>query len=62
MIGSTFRAVGQATFFTKRVFSSPEHEVLRVSYCDSDASIVQCASSTFWLVYALEATSSVPLS
>ena len=33
-------------------FSSPEHEVFRVSYCDS-------ALSTFCLVYALEATFSV---
>ena len=36
-------------------FSSPEHEVLRVSYCDNVVSVVRRASSTFWLVYALEA-------
>ena len=47
-------------------FRSPEHEVLKVSYCDRDVSVVfrpSCgvhrASSTFYLVYALEATFSV---
>ena len=45
------------------VFSSPEHEVLMVSYWDSALSgvrrpscVVRCPSSTFYLVYALEAT------
>ena len=38
-----------------------EHEVLRVSYCDCAVSTMRvcCASSTFSLVYALEATFSV---
>ena len=36
--------------------SSPEHEVLMVSYCDRAVSGVRRASSTFYLVYALEAT------
>ena len=39
--------------------SSPEHEMLMVSYCYRAVSVVQCASSTFYLVYALEATFSV---
>ena len=38
------------------VFSSPEHKVLMVSYCDRAVSSVRRASSTFYLVYALEAT------
>ena len=38
------------------LFSSPEHEVLMVSYCDRAVSIVRHPSSTFYLVYALEAT------
>ena len=45
------------------VFSSPEHEVLIVSYWDSAVSgvrrpscVVRRPSSTFYLVYALEAT------
>ena len=45
------------------VFSSPEHEVLMVSYWDSavsgarrPSSVVRRPSSTFYLVYALEAT------
>ena len=45
------------------VFSSPEHEVLMVSYCDRAVSVVRrpsCVvrrpSPTFYLVYALEAT------
>ena len=58
-ICSTFRAVGQTTFFTQKIFNSPAHEVLRVSYCDSDVSLVHGASSHFWLVYTLEATFSV---
>ena len=37
-------------------FSSPEHEVLMVSYWDSAVSVVRRPSSTFYLVYALEAT------
>ena len=37
-------------------FSSPEHEVLMVSYCDRAVSGVRRPSSTFYLVYALEAT------
>ena len=44
-------------------FSSPEHEVLMVSYCDRAVSgvrrpscVVRRPSSTFYLVYALEAT------
>ena len=44
-------------------FSSPDHKVLRESYCDSALSVmchemcVLCrAASTFYLVYALEAT------
>ena len=37
-------------------FSSPEHEVLMVSYCDRAVSVVRRSSSTFYLVYALEAT------
>ena len=37
-------------------FSSlPEHEVLRVSYCDSAVSVVHCAASNFYLLYSLEA-------
>ena len=43
--------------------SSPEHEVLKMSYCDHAVSVVrqsECvvchSSSTFQLVYALEAT------
>ena len=36
------------------IFSSPEHEVLMVSYCA--VSGVRRPSSTFYLVYALEAT------
>ena len=43
-IGSIFRAVGQATFFTRRIFSSLEHEVHRMSYCDSEVSVVLCTS------------------
>ena len=31
---------------THRIFSSPEHEVLMVSYCDQSLSVV-CALSTF---------------
>ena len=38
------------------VFSSPEHEVLMVSYCDRAVSVVRRPASTFYLVYALEAT------
>ena len=45
------------------IFSSPEHEVLMVSYWDSAVSgvrrpacVVRRPSSTFYLVYALEAT------
>ena len=38
------------------LFSSPEHEVLMVSYCDRAVSVVRRPSSTFYLVYALEAT------
>ena len=45
------------------IFSSPEHEVLMVSYCDRavsgvrrPSSVVRRPSSTFYLVYALEAT------
>ena len=45
------------------LISSPEHKVLMVSYCDSavsgvrrPASVVRRPSSTFYLVYALEAT------
>ena len=34
--------------------SSPEHKVLRFSYCDSAVSVVRRPSSTFWLVYAVE--------
>ena len=37
-------------------FSSPEHKMLRVGYCDGAVSVVRRPSSTFWLVYALEAT------
>ena len=44
------------------LFSSLEHKVLRVSYCDSSVSVVRCpscnvrcAASTFYLVYAVEA-------
>ena len=51
------------------IFSSPEHKVFRVSYCDSAESVVCHASSvvhrpwsTFWLVCALEATIIVRLS
>ena len=40
----------------RSIFSSPEHEVLMVSYWDSAVSVVRRASSTFYLVYALEAT------
>ena len=41
-------------------FSSPEHKVLMVSYCDRAVSVVRCRpSSTFYLVYPLEATFSV---
>ena len=29
------------------LFSSPEHEVLMVSYCDRAVSVVRCASSVF---------------
>ena len=46
-----------------QIFSSPEHEVLMVSYCDRAVSgvrrpscVVRHPSSTFNLVYALEAT------
>ena len=42
--------------FSHNVFSSPEHEVLMVSYCDRAVSGVRRPSSTFYLVYALEAT------
>ena len=38
------------------LFSSPEHEVLIVSFCDSAVSVICRASSTFCHVYALEAT------
>ena len=43
-----------STVFFFFFFSSPEHKVLRVSYCDSAVSVVRC--QRFWLVYALEAT------
>ena len=36
--------------------------MFRVSYCDSAVSVLQIAVSTFYLVYALEATFSVQLS
>ena len=41
-----------------KLFSSPEHKVLMVSYCDRAVSgaVVRRPSSTFYLVYALEAT------
>ena len=41
------------------IFSSPEHEVLMVSCCDRAVSVVCRPSSTFYLVYTLEATFSV---
>ena len=41
------------------IFSSLEHKVLRVSYCDGAVSVSCHALSTFYLVYALEATFSV---
>ena len=41
------------------LLSSPEHKVLRVSYCHNAVSVVRRASSTFWLVYPLEAAFSV---
>ena len=40
--------------------SSPEHKVLRMSYCDSAVSVVH-HQLFFWLVYALEATFLAPL-
>ena len=50
--------IGQKTREKKKsiLFSSPEHEVLMVSYCDRAASVVRRPSLTFYLVYALEAT------
>ena len=48
----TFFSTDQFSYF----FSSPEHEVLMVSYWDSAVSVVRRPSSTFYLVYALEAT------
>ena len=49
--------------FSRPFVSSPEHEVLMVSYWDSavsgvrrPSSVVRRPSSTFYLVYALEAT------
>ena len=44
------------SFENPGIFSSPEHEVLMVSYCDRAVSVVRRPSSTFYLVYALEAT------
>ena len=41
------------------IFSSLEHEVLRVSCCDRALSVVRRPSSTFYLVYALEVILSV---
>ena len=65
-IGSTFRAVGQATVFTKRIFSSLGSEVLRMSYSDSDVSVVLCTSfivrRQLFGLCTLEATFSVRLS
>ena len=43
----------------KVVFSLSEHKVLRVSYCDHAMSVVWHVLSTFYFVYALEATFSV---
>ena len=37
------------------VLSSAERKVLRVSYCDNAVSVVRCPSSSFCLVYSLEA-------
>ena len=48
--------------FPQGFFSSPEHKVLWVSYCDSAVSVVCRAASTFCLVYTLEATFLVRLS
>ena len=46
---------------TPYIFSSPEHEVLMVSYCDMlcPSCVVRRPSSTFYLLYVLEATFSV---
>ena len=37
-------------------FSSPEHEVLMVSYCYRSLSVVRASCVNFWLVNTLEAT------
>ena len=49
-------------FLVEVIFNLPEHEVLRVSFCDDAVSDVHRATSTFCLVYALEATFSMQLS
>ena len=44
------------------LFSSPEHEVLKLSCCDRAMSAVCCLSSTFYFMYALESDTHETLS
>ena len=48
---NTFKCFHFSSIFSK-LFSSPEHEVLRVSYCDHSPSVVQ----SHFLVYTLAST------
>ena len=52
-------ATGFIPLYPPSVYSFSEHEVLRMSFCDRAVSIVRRASSTSYIVYALETTFSV---
>ena len=50
--------VGKTKNLVTSIFSSPEHEVLRVSYCDHSPSVGVCPSvvRSHFLVYTLAST------